>query len=221
MDISNDNIDNLGTRISVEIGTPVKVELEDIEIPMQSSIVGLENDKYIIIKAPEPFKRIKHKLYTGNEMIVRYISGGTVYAFQTKVMETILKPIPLLFIEYPRIIQRHDLREQKRTNCHMPTRIIVGETENIGCIVDMAKFGCRCIVQASKNSKLIKYDLENQITMKSIFPGSKDIVCISGVIKNVKRTKAEYDLGILFTKETPVESQKIISWFISTIEEFA
>jgi len=51
-------------------------------------------------------------------------------------------------------------------------------------------------------------------TLKSIFPGSKDIISIAGIIKNVKRNKREYDLGILITNETPIESQKIITWFI-------
>jgi c-di-GMP-binding flagellar brake protein YcgR len=220
MDINSASIDNLGKRISVEIGTPVKIELEGIDLPLQSSIVGLENERYIIIKAPQPLSRIQHKLYRGNEMIIRYICAGTVYAFQTRMMETISKPIPLLFIEYPRIIQRHDLREQKRVNCQIPTRIIQDEVENIGCIVDMAKSGCRCIVQASKNSNPIKYDLGKEINLKCIFPGSKDIISINGVVKNVKRTKGEYDLGILFTSDTPVESQKIIAWFIATIEDF-
>jgi len=220
MDLKYDRIDNLGQRISVEIGTPVKIEVQDIELPLQSSIVGLEAEKYIIIKAPEPFKRIQHKLYPGNELIIRYISNGTVFAFQTKMIETITSPIPLLFINYPQIIQQHELRGQKRVNCQIPARIVSHDLENVGCIIDMASSGCRCIIQTKKNSPLIKFDLENELVLKCIFPGSKELVALPGIIKNVKRTAHEYDLGVYFSSDLPLESQKILTWFVATLEKF-
>ena len=221
MDIVTDEFGNFGRRISVDMGTPIKIELHGIELPLQSSIVGLENEKYLILKAPEPFNRIEHKLFPGNEMIVRYLSDGTVYAFQTKMIATIAKPVPLVFIEYPKIIQHHDLREQKRVSCHIPTRVIIGESENIGCIVDIAKAGCRCIVQRGKNPYLNPYDLDDPITLKCIFPGSKDMITVPGTVKNVKKTKRDIDLGVAFDVEMPLDSQKLIAWFISTIEDFA
>lgn len=220
MNVHYDRIDSLGQRISVEMGTPIKLEVTDIELPLQSSIVGLENEKYIIIKAPEPFKRFQHKLYAGNEVIVRYISNGTVFAFQTKLIETITTPIPLLFIEYPKIIQHHELRDQKRINCQIPARLRSHELENVGCIVDMAPTGCRCIIQSKKNSPLIKFDLEDKVIMRCIFPGSPNLISIPGIVKNVKRTTQEYDLGVYFSRDISFESQKIIAWFISTIEKF-
>jgi len=218
MAILQDDLSNMGRRISVEIGVPVKVELEGIEIPLQSVIVGLETDRYIIIKAPEPFQRVEHKFFKGNELIVRYISNGTVYAFQTKLMESITKPLALLFIEYPRIIQHHELREQRRLSCHVPARVILGEVENIGCILDLAVSGCRCLIQASKNPGFIPCDLDSSLTLKCIFPGSREMVTLNGTIKNLKRTKKEIDLGINFDSNLPSESKKILAWFLSAID---
>jgi len=220
MDLKYDHIDNMGHRISVDIGTPVKLEVKDIELPLQSSIVGLESDRYIIIKAPEPFKRIQHKLYNGNELIVRYISNGTVYAFQTKMMETITSPLPLLFINYPQIIQHHELRHQKRVNCQIPTRIQAHEQENIGCIVDMAASGCRCVIQTKKNTPIIRFDLEDHLTLRCIFPGSKELISLPGVVKNVKRTTQEYDLGISFGDDISMENQKLLAWYVATLERY-
>jgi len=221
MDIRTDDIINLGRRISAELGTTIKIELEDIELPLQSSIVGMENERYIIIKAPEPFQRIRHKLYPGNEMIVRYISDGTVFAFQTRMIETIVKPIPLIFVEYPKIIQHYELRNQKRVPCHLPTRVIFEDQENIGCIVDMARTGCRLLIQAEKNPKLTKFDLENEVILESIFPGSKEVVSLDGVVKNIKRTRKEVDLGILFHGDTSDENQKTLNWFLASIDGFS
>jgi hypothetical protein len=218
MDILPEDIANLGHRIAVEIGIPVKIELAGIEFALQSTIVGLENNKYIIIKAPEPFQRVEHKLFKGNDLIVRYLSDGTVYAFQTKVMETIVKPLPLLFLEYPSIIQHHELRVQKRLNCHIPVRAILGEQENIGCILDLAVSGCRCLLRATKNKSLLVCDLDNRLELKCIIPGSKEIITLTGTVKNLKRTRKEIDLGINFDSNLTDENRKLLAWFLSTID---
>ena len=218
MDILPDDIANLGNRIAVEIGIPVKIELEGIEFALQSTIVGLETNKYLIIKAPEPFLRVEHKLYKGNDLVVRYISDGTVYAFQTRVLEIILKPLPLLFLEYPRIIQHHDLRVQKRLNCHIPVRVVLADQENIGCILDLAISGCRCLIRAAKNTTLLPCDLDNRLDLKCIIPGSKEVIKLTGIVKNLKRTRKEIDLGINFDPPPTSENRKILAWFLSTID---
>lgn len=218
MDIQHHDIASLGRRISVEIGIPVKVELEGIEIPLQSSIVGLEANNYIIIKTPEPFRRIEHKLFKGNSLIVRYISAGTVYAFQSNVIEIITKPLSLLFVEYPKIIQRHDLREQRRINCHIPVHVSFDSKENIGYILDIAASGCRCLVKGANNPNLITYDLDDQLTLKCVIPGIKEVTTLHGKIKNLKRTRKEVDIGINFNIDLPRESKKMIAWFLSTMD---
>lgn len=218
MDILPDDIADLGKRIAVEIGIPIKVEVEGIEIPLQSTIVGLENNRYIIIKAPEPFQRVEHKLFKGNELIVRYISDGTVYAFQTRVLEIITKPLSLLFLEYPRIIQHHELRVQKRLHCHIPVRVLFADKENLGCILDLAVSGCRCLIRAAKNQGLIPCDLDSKLTLKCIIPGSKEMITLTGSVKNLKRTRKEIDLGINFDSGLANENRKILAWFLSTID---
>lgn len=221
MDIQHYDIANLGKRIAIDIGVLIKVELEGIEIPLQSSIVGLEANKYIIIKTPEPFNRIEHKLFKGNSLIIRYIADGTVYAFQSNVIEIITKPLSLLFVEYPKIIQRHDLRDQRRVNCHIPTHVNFDGKENIGCILDIAVSGCRCLVKGTNNPNLITYDLDDRLTLKCIIPGIKEVATLRGKIKNLKRTRKEIDLGINFDIDQPKESRRMIAWFLSTIDGLA
>jgi len=218
MVLPDDTLANLGNRIAVDIGTPVRVELEGIEIPVQSSIVGLEANKYIIIKTPEPLNRIEHKLFKGAGLLIRYIANGTVFAFQSTVIETITKPLSLLFVEYPRIIQRHDLREQQRMSCHIPMRINSDTEENIGCILDIAVSGCRCLLKAAKNPSLLTCTIDSTLSIRCIIPGTKEMITLRGKVKNLKRTRKEIDLGIVFDLNMPSESKKMINWFLSTID---
>ncbi|MFO7760541.1 MAG: flagellar brake domain-containing protein [Thermodesulfobacteriota bacterium] len=219
MDISA--VHNMGKKLSVNIGTTVKLEVEGVEYPLQSGIVGLEKEKYIILKAPEPFRRIEHKLYPDNELIVRYISDGTVYAFQSKIIEYISSPLRLLFIEYPKVIEHHELRGQKRIICHLPAKIIANEIENLGCIFDISKKGCRFILHKNKNPNLIKIEINKGINLKCVFPGSNEVIYIAGQVQNLKKTYNELDIGIIFTNNNSVETMRMITWFISTVENLS
>ena len=109
------------------------------------------------------------------------------------------------------------LRGQKRINCHIPTRIIAGEQENIGCIVDLARNGCRCIIEKSKNPDSLPLDLDEKLLLRCVFPETDEIITIAGEVKNLKRTRKELDIGVSFTDDTPVKSMKIITWFLDTI----
>ncbi len=218
MDTLPDDIANFEKRIILEIGKLVKVELEGIELPLQSTVIGLEANHYLIIKAPEPLVRIEHKLFKGNDLIIRYIASGTVYAFQTKILEIISKPRTLLFLEYPRIIQHHDLRVQQRLPCHIPVEVTLSNGENRGCILDLAVNGCRCLITAAKNpAGLLPCELGNKVALKCIIPGSKEMTTLTGKIKNLKRTREELDFGINFDPKLPGETKRLLAWFLSTI----
>ena len=104
-----DKLLNQGVRLALEIGLNLKVELEGVDLPLESSFVGFINE-FIIITPPMPYSKIQHKLYDGAEMLIRYFYNGTIFAFQTKLYAHVEKPINLLFIEYPKLIQKSELR---------------------------------------------------------------------------------------------------------------
>ena len=110
---------NFGKRIALEVGVDIHLKLDGVGFPIQSTVVGMEADEYLIIKSPKAFVAIKHKCVPGSEMIVRYLYKGTVYGFQTKLIEYITSPTKLFFLDYPRIIEHHDLRQEKRFPCHL------------------------------------------------------------------------------------------------------
>ncbi len=221
MDISSAYISDLGKKLSVDIGTTVKIEVDGVEYPLQSAIVGLEKEKYIILKAPDPSLRIEHKFYTDNELIVRYISNGTIYAFQSRIIEYISSPFPLLFIKYPKIVEHHELRGQKRIICYLPAKIIANGVENVGCIFDISKRGCRFILYRNKNSDLIKTEVNKEVTLKCVFPGRNEVIYVVGHVQNLKKTYNEIDIGISFTNKNSAETIKMITWFIFTVEDLS
>ena len=142
----DDKLLNRGVRLALEIGLSLKIELEGVDLPLESSFVGFINE-FIIITPPRPYNQIRHKLFEGTEMLIRYFYNGTIFAFQSKLFAHVEKPINLLFIEYPKLIQKSELRSEKRSNCYVETTFVSGDKENAGAIVDLfshwaGKFVC-------------------------------------------------------------------------------
>jgi len=215
-----DNFFDRGVRLALEIGLHLKVELEGVDLPLESSFVGFINE-FIIITPPMPYNKIQHKLFEGVEMVIRYFYNGTIFAFQTKLYAHIEKPVNLLFIEYPKLIQKSELRSEKRANCYLNAAFISGEKENKGAILDITKTGCKCLIRRRDNKFLIPFKVNDLVMVQAKFPGVKTPMEIHGIIKNIRSTNIESNFGLMFHENTTEMTQKVIAWYISTIANFS
>lgn len=209
---------NSGKRISLDVGTKLHLEIEGVSIPLESFMVGMEPDAYIIIKTPRPYPTIKHKLYQGNQCIVKYMFQGTVYAFQTKIIDSIASPFRLLFLEYPKIIQHRDLRDHKRIDCLIPAKVVIKKEEKQGAIVDISKRGCRVQIQIFPGDKIPSILINEEITLRAKFPGVEEELQIVGKVKNLLKSRYEMVFGIVY-QEMSHEAQEIIARYLYTIED--
>jgi len=208
------------SRLTLIPGVKLQLEIEGINLPLESHMVGMVDD-YIITKVPKPYGLIQHKFFTGNMIIVRYIFEGAVYAFQTKLVAVAEEPSPLMFLEYPKIVQKEELRSQKRSGCFLPAQLSRRDKMNSGVILNVSTKGCRCIIQKLNNSKILPLAIDDSLSLALKFPGIKKTVPFLGVVKNIHKNSTETDIGISFLPETSPESIKIINWYISTIENYA
>jgi hypothetical protein len=214
-----ENMFDQGIRLALELGIRLKIELEGVDIPLESAFCGFV-DNYIIITPPSPYHQIQHKLFSGAELVVRYFYHGTIYAFQTKLFSLIDQPVRLLFIYYPKLVQKSELRSEKRSFSYIPAVITVGDKENQGTIVDIAKSGCQCIVRCKNNKRIIAFKIGDQVKLNCKFPGVKQRQEINGMVRNLRTSRYEANIGLQFQENTPDVTQKIIAWYISTIEKF-
>lgn len=201
------------------MGTELQVEFADVTIPSYSVLVGMDSELYMVIKAPTPYNLIKQKMYTGNELIIKYLFGGTVYAFQSKIIEAVSRPFKLVFIEYPKIIEKHELRSFKRAKCFFPTRIGFENKFCNGLVVDISRRGCKCQIQLISGEKYPGFRVDESISLACKFPGIKGDVAIKGTLRNLKRNKQEIILGISFSSKNTEAVQQIINQYILSIYE--
>jgi hypothetical protein len=214
------DIFDYGKRISLEIGVPFQLKLVDVAFPLQSVLVGMEIDEYLIIKIPSQFSNVKHKLYPGVEIIVRYIYQGIVFGFQTKLTDVIFKPVKLLFLEYPKIIEHHELRSHKRAHSIFPATIQIKDKISNGAIIDISKSGCRCHILATPKNLLPPAQIDEDILLTCKFPGLNGDHKIMGIIRNIEKSRKDLIMGVEF-KFIEEKINDHINNYIYSIEDFA
>ena len=209
-----------GKRIFLELGTTIQLKMTDVAFPLHSVLIGMELDEYLIIKIPAQYTNVKHKLVPGVDIIVRYLYRGTVYGFQTKLIQIITTPVKLLFLQYPKIIEHYDLRSQKRAESLFPASLKIKDKTNHGAIIDVSKNGCRCHMLNSKKEPLPPVQIDDEILMNCKFPGVDGDHEVLGIIKNIKRSRKEMILGVEFFK-LEMEIHNLISQYIYAVEDFS
>jgi c-di-GMP-binding flagellar brake protein YcgR len=216
---------NTGKRISIELGTQLQIEIDGVAGNFKSNLIGMETEQYLIITAPvfTPYGSIKHKLFRGNKVIVRYLHRGTVYGFQSELIDDIYAPLKLLFVKYPRIISEHNIRSAQRINCFLPTKAkIKCEKRDIESIIlDLSKSGCCCALKKTARDKpLPSVKIDEQVMLKCLFSPEEGEHIILGKVISIRSDNGHTTLGIMFQEMQP-ETEEIIVQYVNAVLELA
>jgi len=206
---------NKAEGIYIDIGTKVYLEIDGVTFSVTSVFIGLLKDEFMIITLPKRYKSVKNKLYPGNKMIVKYLHEGSVYAFQASVIEMITSPIQALALEYPKVVQKRELRGSKRRHVVIPGRVEAKKTEFPIIVDDISKKGCRFMHQGKTN--LREGDL---LRVYCKFPGFADEAGAMACVRNIRREQGTLSIGVEFQDATQAFLVPLMHFLIS-IEEFA
>ncbi len=204
----------------LEIGIKLLIDFDERAVSFRSTLVGIEHGKYLLLKTPKPFGKMDHDHFKTQELIVKTLYKGTIYAFRSKLMSVISKPSKLMFIEYPGKIEHHELRSHKRFKCSIVTQTRVNDRERGGVIENISKGGCCCTIEVFPTDAGLGQNLINDtIPFRCHFPGSKEEISFMGEIKNTKKKPDEIAVGIKFVYPgTTDEVRDIINKYIRLIE---
>lgn len=204
--------------IYIDIGTKVYLEIEGVNFSVTSIFIGMLKDEFMIVTLPKRYKSVKNKLFPGNRMVVKYLHDGSVYAFQSSVIELITNPIRALAIEYPKIVQERELRVIKRNNVIIPGRVEAKKTEFSVLVNDISKNGCSFIYQNNKSNIASLRD-GDILRVYCQFPGVSDEVGVMACVRNVRREKGQLSVGAEFQDITTAFLTPLMH-FLFSIEDF-
>ena len=205
----------------MELGTRLQLEFNNADAKRAvSSVVGLKKGEYLIIELPCEFEQHDRQAFLdeGNTIIIRYINNnGVVYGVKSEIIKTLYKPVKLMIVDYPKVIENHKLRKFKRSGCLMHSYVDVENLLIEGYVLNISVNGCRLSVDTTKvEIGSLKSGANVSLSMQT--PGVEAVVTVEGVIRNVTTEAKKYMIGIQFGKiKSKIETQ--INIFLITIEE--
>lgn len=181
----------------VETGAEICLSAEDLGYFGKCIFVGQKKDQFFVVTPPSNFSPVEKKLLQADPILVRYQLEGDIFEFTSKVLEINYKPLTLLLLQHPAVIEKKELRSQKRISCFISAKMEVNnETQDV-IIKDISKLGCRCVFETSKKLE-IALRIDDHISLSFGFPGIFDEQEILGKIKDIRMEKSRLDVGIEF-----------------------
>ncbi|ROR29832.1 flagellar brake protein [Inmirania thermothiophila] len=137
-----------GETLPIGIGTPLQVEVKGLAAHLRSRAVGMVPGECVILT--EPVLPAGHgPLRAGQELIVRYLYEGTVFAFPGTILAVVPRPLRMLVTTYPKVVAKHRLRADDRVGCRLPGSLVLPDGARVEVIVvDLSRGGCRCLTRA-------------------------------------------------------------------------
>lgn len=210
---------NENTKLEIALRTNLMVQIEAVEGYLKCQLVGVVQDRFVVITIPRSNLRIDQSLFLEKQIIVRYLNEGSLYGFQSQIIDTISKPIPLMFISYPKVVSRQEIRRHKRVDCFLPSSAELSGEASDGAIVNISRGGCLFVADKPSVNGLSKID-----------PGAKLGVSFtlsekqaSGAAKAVVRSNNEKSdmifLGLEFEEIDP-SMQMAIDTFVRKVDQY-
>lgn len=137
-------------------GTRIQISSQDGKLRFLTSLVGIDGTDVIVAHLPtteeleighckiqmplqwyEAFFRVKE------DLVIRLVDRGVVYAFETSVVEVAGHKNRLLMLNYPKQIFLRDLRCEPRYPCTLLSRVYCRTQVFEGMIKDISQGGCQ------------------------------------------------------------------------------
>jgi hypothetical protein len=159
------------------------------KVKANCQLVGFVQGKHLIVTTPQVdgsyinFSR-------ANDIVVRYIIGGSVYGFRTQALHSINKPLYMTFLEYPKVIEHVSLRGAPRVQAVIPYEL-EGASDSKNQILNISATGA--LMQVSEAPVL------GQIMVISFtLPNGSLVYKIPCSVKRVDITSSRTLIGISF-----------------------
>jgi c-di-GMP-binding flagellar brake protein YcgR len=181
-------------------GSKVLVEFPTFGDRLKGDMVGGLRNEYLIVALPL-VAGIRDRCREGNLLTFRYMSEGAIVGFRSSVIQYLVKPYSLLFIEYPKRLEEHQLRRSKRVSCSFPATLKVGDRAFKGVIVDISSGGCQFFYESS--IKRAVAGLEPGMAAQGEFSLLDKEACypFCGQLASIKNNHGLVRLGLRFNEE--------------------
>lgn len=208
-------------RVTLEIGHELYLEVEGVQTQLRSHLVGMEPGHFLILAMPDTKipGGVGYKFAPGRPVVVRYLHRGTIFGFESLVVDSINQPARLIFMRCPRIIEERDIRERRRVDCFLPVTLKIGDKDVEGMVTDISETGCKCRIKttalAAEKIGADAIPATLPITLGQI--GGAESLAVNTAVRNRRQDRERTELGLAFQDLTD-EMRAKLTEFISSSE---
>jgi c-di-GMP-binding flagellar brake protein YcgR len=180
---------NENNNLTIPIGVRAAIELQGSGNYF-TTIRGVHENKYLLIDMPvKDGKPLPLKSHV--DCIFRFVHQGAVIGFVTSVLESIYRPVPVVFVRYPQQIERKVLRSEERYRTLIDASLTWEQRSFQGTITDLSKRGCQ--LQTTET-------LEKGAILHLTFslPNQASVERLKAEVRNVTPQNDGFLLGLYF-----------------------
>jgi c-di-GMP-binding flagellar brake protein YcgR len=191
--------------LHIELGCSVFIQCQGSSERLKFDLIGLAPGRYLIVApsgATDPVSLLKDN----QEVVVRYLHRGEVLGFRTTVLKQLDNPYPLIFLAYPKTVERFNLRKDARITCNLPVAATVKDQKLSGVITDISLGGCRVVLRSVENLDSGLFLPEASLLLDFTVPGGDGPIHLKCLIRNAHLAKEKIEVGVEFSEtEDPVK----------------
>lgn len=199
-----------GVNLEVALGADLVVKFPGRPQGYRGKIIGFDPYDYLAANVRLPSAVRKALTYKGT-VVIKYVHEGTVYGFESVVLNHITRPAPLLFFEYPDTIEKLDLRKSSRTNCNIDGTLHSTDGDYDCLVVNASETGCRLSVAVKSRDPLTMTQVDDDMVV-SFALGSLGSLKLPICVKNIETSGGVMLLGCMFVDIQEDEQQRITAY---------
>lgn len=196
-----------GVQLNVKPGKEVILRIPGNGQSYRGKVVGMDPYDFVIVKVRLP-SDVRRELNLGGYVVVKYVQQGTVYGFRALVQNAISSPAPLLFFQYPDVIEKLDLRKTTRAQCNIDGMLHTTDDEVECMVVNVSENGCKISARAGTRD-MLKHTKVDDALIVAMNLGKLGELKVAVAVKNISLEKGIISLGCMFLDITKDEMETI------------
>ncbi len=202
----------MGAVLPLSVGSFIYLTKKGATRGVHTTILGWREDVCIIVDLPK-VRNLSERIKVNQVYISRYIHEGVIFEFETKVIETSFRPIPIVFLSYPAIARELPLRKYKRYKIFGKAKLYSDEKGGVEAeLLDISKRG---VGIKSKKEEGVPFPFEKDegLFLDLFLPDGTGIEKIPVSLRNIKEDEKDIKVGLSFIEQNEDVEKFISNWF--------
>lgn len=183
--------------VKIDIGTSISLQIDSDTVKLKSVVIGREEGEYLILRATPS---IQERVTNGAQLTGRFIRSGQASGFRATVTGIVTRPFPVLFLTYPKRVEKINLRGEERTASLLPAKIEVRRKECRCIMMDLSAKGCKLGIRNAERKRLPLVLKDEVIRINSRLPGYADDLLLEGTVRWLERGPEATLIGVRFLR---------------------